>query len=105
MLSTLVLAAIIAAPLATIALFVHPARRGAFGAWPWTRRLASAVIGTLVLGAVVVGVLWAFGVTRGNLVAAAGAIALLSAVWMPVTRRWSAAGHLCWVAGQPTKRH
>jgi cellulose synthase/poly-beta-1,6-N-acetylglucosamine synthase-like glycosyltransferase len=99
MLSALLLAGLVAAPLATLALFVAPPFRGrAFGAWPWTRRFVLAIAGTAVLAAISAGVLWGIGATTANVIAGALGLAVLSVLWLPVTRRWSARAHLCWAA-------
>ena len=46
MLSAMVLAGLVAAPLATVALFVHvPLRGRGKGLWPWLRRLFLALAG------------------------------------------------------------
>ena len=72
MLQALLLAALVAAPLGSAALFV-PARlidRGT-GAWSAVRRFMLAVIGTAVLAAAAAGVLRLLGATEHNLVAGA----------------------------------
>jgi cellulose synthase/poly-beta-1,6-N-acetylglucosamine synthase-like glycosyltransferase len=102
-LSTWLLTGLFAAPLATIVLFL-PMRSGNSGArrdpgagrWPWARRLILALAGTILLAAVVVGVLDAMDVTRRNLVAAVAAIVVVSLAWLPATRRWNARAHLTW---------
>src|SRR3984957_9436017 len=97
MLQAVLLAALIAAPLGSAALFV-PARlvdRGA-GTWPAVRRVVLAVIGTVVLAAAVGGVLRLIGATEHNLLAGAAGVVAASLIWLPVTRRWSARAHLCW---------
>lgn len=99
MLQALLLAALIAAPLGSAALFV-PARlidRGA-GTWPAVRRVVLAVIGTVVLAAAVAGVLRLIGATEHNLLAGAAGVVVASLVWLPMTRRWSARAHLCWAS-------
>src|SRR5580693_8743021 len=99
MLQALLLAALIAAPLGSAALFV-PARlidRGA-GTWPAVRRVVLAVIGTAVLAAAVAGVLRLIGATEHNLLAGAAGVVVASLVWLPITRRWSARAHLCWAS-------
>jgi hypothetical protein len=96
-LASLVLAGIIAAPVGTVGLLVSgrgPAR--ITGPWASFRRLATAVCGTLLLGAVVVGALRLLGVTERNSITGAAALAAVSLAWLPVTRRWNARGHLCW---------
>ncbi len=59
-------------------------------------RFATAVLGTLLLGAIVVGALRLLGVTERNSITGAAALAAVSLAWLPVTRRWNARGHLCW---------
>jgi cellulose synthase/poly-beta-1,6-N-acetylglucosamine synthase-like glycosyltransferase len=96
-LAALVLAGIIAAPLGTVALLIKSSGQArSTGAWPPVRRFATAVGGTLLLGALVVGVLRLLGVTERNSIVGAAAMAATSLAWLPVTRRWNARGHLCW---------
>ena len=100
MLQAMLLAGIVAAPLGSVALFL-PARRHTrnTGAWPATRRLTLAVIGTVVLAAAVTAVLREFlHATRQNLIAGAAAVVFASLIWMPATRRWSARAHVCWAS-------
>src|SRR5580700_7826139 len=99
MLQALLLAALIAAPLGSAALFV-PARlidRGA-GTWPAVRRVVLAVIGTAVLAVAVAGALRLIGATEHNMLAGAAGVVVASLIWLPVTRRWSARAHLCWAS-------
>ncbi|TAM89691.1 MAG: glycosyltransferase [Jatrophihabitans sp.] len=99
MLAAFLLAGLVAAPVATVALFLRvPFRGRAFGAWPWTRRLVLALLGTAVLAAVAAGALWGIGATLGNVIAGAAGLAAVSLLWLPVTRRWSARAHVCWSA-------
>src|SRR5215472_17186287 len=97
MLQALLLAALIAAPLGSAALFV-PARlvdRGA-GTGPAVRRVVFALIGTVVLAVAVAGALRLLGATEHNLIAGAAGVVVASLIWLPVTRRWSARAHLAW---------
>jgi len=98
MLAALLLAGMIAAPLGSIALLLPirtPDRRA--GAWSATRRLVLAVIGTVVLIALVGVVLkLLLGVNRHNLIVGIAGVAAASVIWLPATRRWSARAHLCW---------
>jgi cellulose synthase/poly-beta-1,6-N-acetylglucosamine synthase-like glycosyltransferase len=97
LLASLVLAGIIAAPVGTAGLLVSgrgPAR--ITGPWASFRRLATAVCGTLLLGAIVVAALRLLGVTERNSITGAAGLAAVSLAWLPVTRRWNARGHLCW---------
>src|SRR5690348_1977200 len=98
MLAPLLLAGIIAAPLGSIALLL-PARKSAGRAGPWsaTRRLVLAVVGTVVLVALVALVLkFLLGVNRHNLIVGIAGVTVASMIWLPATRRWSARAHLCW---------
>ena len=97
MLAALLLAAIIAAPLGSAALLapVGEHRRPA-GSWSNTRRFAMAVLGTIVLAALVAGVLKLLHVTQHNLVLGIAGVAGASVIWLPATRQWSARAHLCW---------
>ena len=97
MLAALVLAGIIAAPVGTGALLIQARRRArTAGAWPTFRRLFLAIFGTALLGALVVGAMRLLGDSEHLAVEAAAAFAVMSLVWLPVTRRWNARGHLCW---------
>ena len=97
MLAALVLAGIIAAPIGTIALLIHSARPArSTGAWPTTRRFASAIIGTVVLGALVAVAMRLLGVSEHNTIAGVAGLIVGSLIWLPVTRRWNARAHLCW---------
>src|SRR5690242_226016 len=102
MFAALVLAGIVAAPIGTICLLIQPSRRRRVtGTWPTTRRLLFAVGGTVVL-AVLAGLLvrlfWLFGGSELNAIAGDAGLAVGSLIWLPVTRRWTARGHLCWSA-------
>jgi cellulose synthase/poly-beta-1,6-N-acetylglucosamine synthase-like glycosyltransferase len=96
-LAALVLAGVIAAPVGTAALLVQARRRArAAGAWPTIRRLAFAIGGTAVLAAAVVGALRLLGDSEHYAIDGAAGLVVSSLVWLPVTRRWNARGHLCW---------
>ena len=98
MLAALLLAGLVAAPVSSAALFVpvRPRRRVA-GAWPATRRLVLALLGTALLAASWPGccVLHA---TLTNLIAAVAGVVATSLVWLPATRHWNARAHLCWAS-------
>ena len=99
MFAALVLAGIIAAPLGAICLLIQPSRRGRVaGAWPVTRRFVFAVAGTVALAALAGALVRLLGATEHNAIAGAAGLAVGSLVWLPVTRRWNARGHLCWSA-------
>jgi glycosyltransferase involved in cell wall biosynthesis len=99
MLAAVLLAAMIAAPLTSIALFLprHRPRRVA-GAWPATRRALDALFATAALCALDYGALWLFGVRGSRAVVAVAAVAVASLVWLPATRRWSARAHVAWAS-------
>ena len=97
MLAALVLAGIISAPIGTLGLLLHARQwRRTAGAWPTARRLIFAVGGTVVLGVIVVAVLRLLGDSAHLAIDAAAGFVVASLVWLPVTRRWNARGHLCW---------
>ena len=93
MLSALLLAALIASPLATVVLFASGRTSVRYSNRLWFPR---AVIATALLAAVTGGVLWLIGTTGANLTFACIGLAAASCLWIPVTRRWSARAHLCW---------
>ncbi len=99
MLAALVLAGIVAAPVGTAGLLVQARRRArTAGTWPAIRRLAFALAGTAALAAIVVAALRLLGVTEHNAIDGAAGLIVASLVWLPVTRRWNARGHLCWAS-------
>jgi cellulose synthase/poly-beta-1,6-N-acetylglucosamine synthase-like glycosyltransferase len=99
MLAAFLLAGLVAAPLATLALFTSsPSDGRTAGAWPSTRRLVLAVVVTAVLAALVGAVLLALDTTRPNAVAGVAGLIAVSAIWLPATRRWSARAHVAWSA-------
>src|SRR5262252_2708313 len=99
MLETLLLAAIVAAPVGSASLFL-PGRRRArkAGAWSAIRRFVLAVVGTVILAAIVAGGLKLLGVSQSNLTAAIAGVVFASLIWLPVTRRWNARAHLAWAS-------
>ena len=99
MFGALLIAGLVAAPLCTIGLLTRARRPDrTVGAWPSTRRFALAIVGTVVLGAVVAGVLKLLSESQSNIIAGTAGIIVGSLVWLPVTRRWTARAHLCWAA-------
>ena len=56
----------------------------------------AAIIGTVVLAALVGVAMRLLGVTEHNTIAGVAGLAAGSLIWLPVTRRWNARGHLCW---------
>ena len=100
MLSALLLAGLIAAPLATVALFLPAGRRARRAEQPAQRaaRLTAALVGSALLIAIVAAILALIGVTTGHLEAAVVGLALACLLWLPVTRRWNARAHLSWAS-------
>jgi Glycosyltransferase like family 2 len=97
MLAALLLAALIAAVVSSVALFVPLGRLGPVaGGWAATRRLTLALVGTAVLAALVAAALELLDSTRPHTAGAVAALVLVSLLWLPATRRWSARAHLCW---------
>jgi cellulose synthase/poly-beta-1,6-N-acetylglucosamine synthase-like glycosyltransferase len=96
-LAALVLAGVISAPIGTLGLLVQARRRSrTAGTWPTIRRLVFAVGGTVVLAAIVVAALRLLGDSEHLAIDGAAGLLVASLVWLPVTRRWNARGHLCW---------
>lgn len=98
MLAAFLIAGLVASILSNIVLLLPwPSwRLRSAGAWPWSRRLVLAFVGTAAADAVAYGVLRGLGVTHRNLYAALIALTLMSVLWLPATRRWNARGHVCW---------
>jgi hypothetical protein len=96
-LAALVLAGIVAAPIGTAALLVQSRRRvRTVGTWPTIRRFGLAIGGTAALALAVVGSLRLLGDSEHLAIDGAAGVVVASLVWLPVTRRWNARGHLCW---------
>src|ERR1700677_494701 len=97
MLQAMLLVAIVAAPLGSIALFLpsRPRDRGA-GVCQGVRRSSLAVLAPLVRAAAAAGVLKALGASEHNLVVGIAGLVFASLVWLPVTRCWSGRADLCW---------
>src|SRR2546430_17449572 len=97
MLETLLLAAIVAAPVGSASLFLPGRRRsGKAGAWSAIRRLVLAVVGTVILAAVVAGGLKLLGGSPSNLITAAAGVVFASLGWLPGARRWGGRRHPAW---------
>ena len=99
MLAALVIAGMVAAPLASAALFL-PARRHerAGGVWAAAWRVILAVVWSAVLAAAAAGVLYLLNATRGNIILGGAAVVVASLPWLPVTRNWSPRAQLCWAS-------
>ena len=100
MLSSLLLAGLFAAPIATVALFLPTDRRPRRDEKVF-KHLARLVLALLWSAALIAGVgviLKLIGVTTGNIEAAVIGLAIASLVWLPVSRRWNARAHVSWAA-------
>ena len=98
MLSSLLLAGLFAAPLATLALFLPTDRRPRRDEKVF-KHLARLVLALLWSAALIAGVgviLKLIGVTTANIEAAVIGLALASLIWLPVSRRWNARAHVSW---------
>jgi cellulose synthase/poly-beta-1,6-N-acetylglucosamine synthase-like glycosyltransferase len=96
-LAALVLAGIVAAPVGTAGLLIRSRGRvRTTGTWPAIRRFALAIGSTLVLAALVIAALRLLGDSEHYAIDGAAGLVVGSLVWLPVTRRWNARGHLCW---------
>ena len=99
MLAPLLLAGIIAAPLGSIALLLPGGKhRRPAGSMPNTRRFVMAVLGTIVLAALVAVALKLLGLTEHNVLLGIAGVVFASVIWLPATRQWSARAHLCWAS-------
>ncbi|HET7172586.1 MAG TPA: glycosyltransferase [Gaiellales bacterium] len=99
-LSALLLAGLLAAPVTTGALFLPATSRvrPVEERWRRTDRAVLKLVWTAILVAALAAALELIGVTTRNIEAAVVGLALASALWLPVTGRWGARGHLCWAA-------
>ena len=99
MLAAFLLAGLVAAPVATLALFTRTmTTRGRVGVWSSARRLVLSLVGSVVLAAIVAAVLHLLDVTRPNTIAGTAGLLGVSLVWLPATRHWVARAHLAWSA-------
>ena len=99
MLEALVIAGLVAAPLSSAMLFL-PTRHRERPATVWEAmwQVVLAVIGSAVLAAAAVGVLYLLSATEGNVILGGAAVVVASLLWLPFTRNWSARAHLCWMS-------
>jgi cellulose synthase/poly-beta-1,6-N-acetylglucosamine synthase-like glycosyltransferase len=100
MLTTLLMAGVVAGSLGFAGLAMPAGRRAraAAGMWPAIRRLVLAVAATTALAAVVAVSLGLSGVSGHDRTAGVAAVAFASLAWLPATRRWNARAHLCWTS-------
>jgi glycosyltransferase involved in cell wall biosynthesis len=101
MLSILLRVGLVAAPLSLAALFVPVKRhlRSALGTGWAIRRVGLTLLATAGLAVVAGGSLREFGVSGQGQVAGVAGVVATSLAWLPVTHRWTARAHLCWVSG------
>ena len=100
MLTTLLLAGMVAAPLSFAGLVI-PVKRHACataGRWPALRRLALAVAATTAVAAAVAVSLGLFGISRPDRDAGIACVVFANLAWLPVTGRWMARARLCWAS-------
>jgi len=98
MLSSLLLAGLIAAPFPTAALFLPASPRRGRAEKPTQQiaRLMSALLSSALVIGIVALILALIGVTTGHLEAASVGLALACLLWLPATRRWNARAHVTW---------
>lgn len=96
MIEALVIAGMVATPLASAALFLpgHRHERAAT-AWAAIWRVIAIVAGSATLAVAAVGVLYLLQATEANLIIGGAGVAAAGLVWLPVTGDWSARAHLC----------
>jgi hypothetical protein len=100
MLAAVLLAGLIAAPVASIALLGTGVRRVRARGWfHASRRFVYALVGTAVVAAIAAGGLIALHVTRTRLTVAIAVLVAATLIWLPITRRWTARAHLAWSCG------
>ena len=93
----MLLAAIVAAPVSSVALFAPAARpRRTSGRLAAARRLVLALAGTAVLAGAAAGALWLFGFGTAQVVAGGLGLAVMSLAWLPAT-----VAHCSATAGRP----
>jgi cellulose synthase/poly-beta-1,6-N-acetylglucosamine synthase-like glycosyltransferase len=99
-LGVLLLMGIIAAPLGSAVLFLRtrPAVKSQAGPWPASRRFILALAGTVMLVLVAGAAVRLIGVSEHYTLSAGAGLVFASLVWLPLTRRWNARGHLCWAS-------
>jgi cellulose synthase/poly-beta-1,6-N-acetylglucosamine synthase-like glycosyltransferase len=98
-LAAFLLAGLFSAPVATLALFTRTmATSRSDSAWSSARRLLLSAVASVVLAVLTAGALRLLDVTHANIVAGTAALLVISALWLPATRRWSARAHLAWAA-------
>ena len=99
MLEALVIAGLVAAPLGSVVLFLPVRHRErAASVWEAMWQVVLAVVGSAVLAAAAVGVLYLLRATEGNVILGGAGVVVASLLWLPFTRHWSARAHLCWMS-------
>ena len=100
MLTTLLLAGIVAAPLGFAGLVMPVKRHAGTVAGPWRalRRLLLTVAATAALAAVVAVSLRLLRVSGHDREVGIAGVVFASLAWLPATGRWTARAHLCWTS-------
>ena len=100
MLTNLLLAGIVAAPLGFVGLVLPVKRHAGTVAGPWLaiRRFLLTVAATAALAAVVAVSLRLLGVSGHDRAVGIAGVVFASLAWLPATRRWTARAHLCWTS-------
>ena len=100
MLTTLLLAGMVAAPLSFTGLVIPVKRhaRAAAGRWPAIRRFALAVAATTAVAVAVAASLGLSGISGHDRDAGIAGVVLANLAWLPVTGRWMARARLCWAS-------
>ena len=100
MLTTLLLAGIVAAPLGFAGLVLPVKRHARTVAGPWLalRRLLLTVAATAALAAVVAVSLRLLRVSGHDREVGIAGVVFASLAWLPATGRWTARAHLCWTS-------
>jgi len=98
-LGAFLLTGLFAAPLSSVAMFVP----GVFalrvsGRVAFSRRLASALLGSVLLAGTSAALAVAVGARPAHAVVAGTVLAVFSALLLPATRRWNGRAHVCWAA-------
>jgi cellulose synthase/poly-beta-1,6-N-acetylglucosamine synthase-like glycosyltransferase len=99
MIEALVIAGMVATPLASAALFL-PGRSHELAASAWAAiwRVMLVIAGAAMLAAAAVGVLYLLKATEANLIIGGAAVVAAGLLWLPFTGNWSVRAHLCWAS-------
>ncbi|MEU4421527.1 glycosyltransferase [Actinoplanes sp. NPDC024001] len=99
MLTTLLLAGLVTAPLSSLMLFLPLRRpREVSGPWPAARRILLSLAVTALFAAVVSVILWRLTDDRSLVLNTVTVFVVASIAWMPFTRQWNARAHVAWAS-------